>query len=80
MQAKLRAMGGPGMVPMDRVLLRRISEQCRKYFGTEGGFTTQGLSNLINGFAKIGFHPGRPWLRDFCQEVRVLGHRPHCVR
>lgn len=29
----------------------------------------QGLSNVINGFAKLGFHPGRQWLRDFCTEV-----------
>ncbi|TFJ82533.1 hypothetical protein NSK_006163 [Nannochloropsis salina CCMP1776] len=31
-------------------------------------FTPQGLSNIINGFARLGYHPGRRFLELFCEE------------
>jgi hypothetical protein len=47
-QAKLRSSVGPSLVPLDRVLTRRLAEQCRKHFGTEAGFTTQVRADAIH--------------------------------
>jgi hypothetical protein len=86
--ARLRSNVAPYSLPLPPALLPALTTQAQRAFRVqshppapgqgqakkrdEERFTSQGLSNVINGFARLGHVPPRRFLDAFCEEALLL--------